>query len=338
MSEGKENPAPPGSPQRIVRGHARTTIRAGAMLLAASASLLGAAPALAADTAFQPPPKWDIPAAQPRARIAAPADMQPITDLKGRAFFHDVTLGLEQGWGQVKSRDDDVPGKTDFRDTTLTLGFRAGSRFFGALSGSYMDSSNDAQNAPRFGSIPISGNGYTTSFRASGGYMVLPFWAVGASFGNSDISGGYQYQIPVPRTGTDGHGFTQSYFTTLSLPAAGWMFSGSLAYTNTDQKQDYANNFPPGQDSRFEILTATVGASRRLGGNWHLRGSLAFNHTLHQSTLEEINGLDQNWATLTAGLSYRVNRSLEIGARVSTWLDNDKNDYTHGIVGVTYHF
>lgn len=332
MSEGIEPPWPSRSPRP------QGPMRVGFLLLI-SASLPASAQALAqASSSFQPPPKFDIPSPEPRARIVPPADMQPITDLRGPSFFHSPTLTVEQGWGQVESRNDDVPGKTDIRDTTVTFGFRAGTRFFGALSGSYVDSSNDAHNAPRFGSIRVTGDGYTTSMRATGAYMIQPYWAVGASLGNNAISGGYQYQVPVPRTDTDGDGFMQSYFTTLYLPAAGWLFSGSLAYTSSDQKQRYANNWPPNQESRFEILTTTLGVSRQFAGNWRVSGSIAFNHTLHQSTLEEINGIDQNWAVLSAGVSYRINRSWELGARLSTWVNNEKNDYTHGVVGVTYHF
>src|SRR4029078_10572598 len=147
-----------------------------------------------------------LPKAEPRSQVAIPAKIEPIDPEKVGLppLFHHVTLRLDQGLANKKAKNPDTPEKHDIEDTTLTLGMRIGAKWTAALSGAVSSAKMHSRNSAAFGAIPVDGDVDGKNYRVTAAYDVLPLLSVGASYGYYDNSGSYQYNIPVPQTGTDG--------------------------------------------------------------------------------------------------------------------------------------
>jgi hypothetical protein len=253
-------------------------------------------------------------------------------------LFHDFALSVETGRSRKTSKDATLPEKTDTNETTLGFGFKVGEGYFGNVGLGFSSSNFNSRNSPANGAILINGSARTTGIRATGGYYFLPNLLAGVSIGSNDIGGGYQYQIAVPRTVTNGDGLSRSVFATVYVPVDAWLLSGSVAYHSSTQTQKYSNNVPPDQESTFKVLGTTLGASRMLNDSVRISGGLTFNHTMSQSDLGGVKSLADNWTTLALSAGYRINRSLEVNAGYSTWLNNDKSNYDQFKLGLMYRF
>jgi hypothetical protein len=304
-------------------------------LLACSCALLLLPSASFAQTAvFNPPP---VPKANPRAPVSIPSTIEPV-DPAGANLFHHLAVSIETGRGRKTSKSTDLPERADTTDTTLAVGFRAGEGYFGNVSLGFSSSDFSSRNSPANGAIQINGSAKTTGVRLTGGYYFLPNLLAGVSIGSNDVAGGYQYQIAVPRTDTSGDGLSKGAFVTAYLPLDAWLLSGSVAYHVSTQTQKYSNNVPPDQESRFNVLATTLGASRMLNDSIRVSGGLTFNHTVNQSSLGGVKSLADNWTTLALSAGYRINRSFEVNVGVSTWLGNDKSNYDQVKLGLMYRY
>jgi hypothetical protein len=290
-----------------------------------------------ADPGKTPPP---LPKAEPRGQVAIPAKIEPIDPAKVESppLFHHVTLRLDQGFGTKKSKNPDTPEHTDIEDTTLTLGLRIGAKWTAALSGAVSSAKMRSRTSPAFGAIPVDGDIDGKNYRVTAGYDVLPLLSVGASYGYYDNSGFYQYNIPVPQTGTDGRSKTLSLFANGVTPIHGWLVTTGVGYHSTKSDYTYRNNVPPSQDSSSEIVTASLGLLYPVNNVLRMNGGVTFNHTLHQSSMGGVTSLDDNWLAATLGLTYKVNKSFDLNASWFRWLNNDKDQFQRATVGVGYHF
>ena len=309
----------------------------GIALCALAPSLLLSCIIQAADPSTTPPP---LPKAAARDKAAIPAKIEPIDPARVEAPFpfHHFTLRLDQGFANKKSKNPDTPEDTDIEDTTLTLGFRIGEKWTTALSTGVSSSKMQSRNPAAFGAIPVTGDLDGTNYRVTAGYNILPLLSIGASYGYYDNSGAYQYNIPVPQTGTDGHSKTLSLFANGLIPIRGWLVTSGVAYNKVKSGYSYRNNVPPNQDSDSEYVAASLGLLYPVNDRLRLNGGVTFNHTLSQSSPGGVSSLDTNWLSATLGLTYKLNKSFDLNGSLFRWLNNDRDRFQRATVGVGYHF
>lgn len=291
----------------------------------------------AAELSKTPPP---LPKATPRGQVTIPGKIEPIDPAKvvPPPLLHDFTLRLDQGFANKKSKNPDTPEDTDIKDTTLTFGLRIGEKWTAALSAGISNAEMRSRNSAAFGAIPIDGDLDGKNYRLTAAYYVLPLLSVGASYGHYSNSGAYQYNIPVPQTGADGHSKTLSLFANGLTPIGGWLVTTGMAYHKTESEYTYRNNVPPTQDSDSEIVTASAGLLYPVNNDLRLNGGVTLNHTLNQSSLSGVKSLDSNWLSATLGLTYKLNKSFDLNASLLRWLDNDKDKFQRATVGIGYRF
>lgn len=293
---------------------------------------------LAADPGLIPPP---LPKSAPREQVAIPDKIETLKPgaVDPLPLFHHFTLRLDEAFATRKSKNDDMPEKTNIKDTTVTVGFKAGEKFSGSLGAGISDNSIRSRNSVANGAIPIDGNVDGKSYRVMAAYNVLPMLAVGASYGYYDNSGAYQYNIAVPRTDANGHSSTYSLFANgVVANVRGWLVTTGLGYNKTRQDYTFTNNVPPTQTSYFDVVTGSLGLVLPVNEKLRFDGSLTVNHTLSQSNLNGMTGLDSTWLSAAVGMNYRLTKSFDINAGAFAWLNSGKNEFKRATIGLGYHF
>ncbi|CAN0318698.1 unnamed protein product, partial [Phaeothamnion confervicola] len=107
----------------------------------------------------------------------------------------------------------------------------------------------------------------------------------------------------------------------------------------SNQDFSFANNVPPNQRSESEIMTADIGLMLPLAEGLTMRTGLTLNHTVSQTVLPGgVPALDNNWLAGSVGLTYKINKSFEVNAGYSGWLNSNKNEYSRASVGLGYRF
>ncbi|HEY1057924.1 MAG TPA: hypothetical protein VGE55_04255 [Limnobacter sp.] len=279
-----------------------------------------------------------VPAKGPKlGAYTGPRDIKPLGEIDP-PFFSDIKVKLDVGQSQADSKDASLPASSiDGTDVTATLSSRLGSKGFGALSVGYVKNETDSQIVAF--PLQLTGNSSQDQYTLTLGYMPLDWLAVGAFYGQNNLSGSYQFTLGGPPTDTTGDTDVSGAFITAFMPYQDWLFSAGYSHVRSNQHQDYGNgNTPPTQQAVVDIDTVSVGANYNFGNGWMFKSNLASNFTDGRQPLPTEPALDKQWFTLGLGVDYKINANWTAGVNASTWLGNSKTDYNRVGVSVVYSF
>jgi hypothetical protein len=271
----------------------------------------------------------------PKDGFVTPQTIRPI-ETPGLLHGWVATVGYQ--YGRLESKVSEHPETRDINTVTAGLNFRVGMWGFGGVDLSSSNQQIDSRNDPSNGAIAIDGDVSDVGIRATGGYLVLPFLAVGGSIARNSTGGSYQFAIPVPANDTDGNTMSYSAFTTLIYPVDDWKFSLTGAYAYGEATQAYTNNVPADQKGWTRTASAVLTASHPITARLDGKAGLAINHIIEQSSFGADRGMDDNWLMPSLGLVYKVTDQASLNLTASTFLMNSVSDYDAVSLSLSYKF
>lgn len=245
------------------------------------------------------------------------------------------------GWNaslgyQLSEMDSKTPGQPEQRSVATglaSLNARVGARGFAGLDLTYSGQDITLRNR----NLPIRGDVAETGLRLSGGAMLLPYLAVGATIGRSALSGIYHFGAsPEDRSSCD----IMSYgaFAALLYPTGDWKFSLTGAYSYDEGRQSFADGSPREQQSYLHVATTMLTALYAIAPRLDAMASLAWHHTVDERTFLAGRASDEDWLRLSLGLAYRVTDQASLVMIASSYAMNEAYDYDSLSFGLNFKF
>lgn len=248
-------------------------------------------------------------------------------------LLHSWRANLGYQYGGLESKIARQPERRDINTETAGLNFRVGERGFGGLDLSLSDQTLQLQAQ----GIVTSADVNEVGIRATGGYMVLPFLAVGGSAGRNKLDGTYRFG-PAPMDQASGAIMSYSAFTSLLLPLDDWKISLTGAYVYDEAYQSFADGTPSQQKAWARNGTVILSALHPIVGRLDGVASLAWNSILDQRTFLSNREVDEDWLRPSLGLVYRLTDQAAVSLVASTYLMNDAYNYESVSLGLSYKF
>jgi len=253
----------------------------------------------------------------------------PTTEL-----LHGWRANLGYQYAGLESKIASQPERRDLNTETAGLNVRIGQRGFGGLDLTLSDQT-----------LNIRANGITTNadvneagLRATGGYMLLPYLAVGGSVARNKLDGTYRFGSAAPLDQASGALMSYSAFTALLLPVDDWKISLTGAYTHDEVRQSFADGTPREQKAWSRTGTVVLAALHPIVGRLDGVASLAWTHIIEQRTFLAGRTLDDDWLRPAVGLVYHLTDQASLSLVGSTFLMNDAYNYESVSLGLSYKF
>ena len=307
------------------RGHRRGTRWRRAPLAAALTALLTLASA-AAEAQLLKPNSYPL----PKDGLLLFDMLRPVeTD----DLLHSWRANIGYQHGALESKLASQPERRNINSETVGLNARVGQRGFAGLDLTLSDQT-----------LKLRANGITTyadvneaGVRASGGYMPLPYLAVGGSIARNKLDGTYRFG-PSPTDQASGALMSYSLFSTLLIPADAWKFSLTAAYSHDEVVQSFADGAPPEQKAWARNGSLVLAALHPIAGRLDGVASLMWNHTFEQRTFLAGRSFDEDWLRPALGLVYRATDNMSLSLVASRYLLNEVYDYESVAFGLSYRF
>lgn len=249
-------------------------------------------------------------------------------------LLHSWRANLGYQYGGLESKIAGQPERRDINSETVGLNVRVGEHGFGGLD---LSLSDQTLQLPAQG-IVTSADVNEVGIRATGGYMVLPFLAVGGSIGRNKLDGTYRFGSGAPLDQASGAIMSYSAFTALLIPIDRWKISLTGAYVYDEAYQSFADGTPSQQKAWARNATVVASALHPIVGRLDGVASLAWNSILDQRTFLANRNVDEDWLRPSLGLVYRVTDQASVILVASTYLMNDAYNYESVSLGLSYRF
>ncbi len=237
---------------------------------------------------------------------------------------------------QLTGMNSKVPGQPEQRSLATglaSLNARVGARGFAGLDFSYSGQDIDLRNR----NLRIRGDIAEAGLRFSGGAMLLPYLAVGATIGRSTLDGIYHFG-PSPQDQSSGDIMSYGAFAALLYPAGDWKFSLTGAYSYDEGRQSFADGSPREQQSYLHVASTMLTALYAIAPRLEAMASLAWHHTIDERTFLSGRVSDEDWLRPSLGLVYRLTDQASLLVVASRYAMNEAYDYDSVSLGLNLKF
>lgn len=278
---------------------------------------------------------------KPKSNAGLPtlAEVRPVSaGTTGAPFFHDFKIGVEQGFGRNRNTNQPTELDQKSRQSMLSLQFGISDYAFAGVSGVY--SHEDISSTNLAFAMPMAGDADVLGVDAMFGIRPLPFLSVGVLGGYGEGDASYTFtQFAIPPTPGDSTTRRFGGFLSGVYMTNGWTLTGTSTVIRLQSDQDYGpGNIPQYDSYHASLLLTQLGASYAATDRLDLSFGATWNHVLSQKVAAAQTGLDTNWFTLQAGVSYAVTSQIDIFAKAATWVGNEKSRFERFSLGASYSF
>jgi len=249
-------------------------------------------------------------------------------------LLHSWRANLGYQYGELESKRASQPEARSINYATAGLNARVGARGFAGLDLTYSKQQIDLRNR----GIATKGELEESGFRATGGFMLLPFLALGGSIGRSNLDGVYHFGVGAPADPSSGEVMSYSLFATALYPVDEWKFTLTGVYAYDEARQSFDDGTPPEQTARSRSASLALTALRPLAARLDGTAGLALHHIMHHKPLLAGRSLDKDWLRPSLGLIYKLTEQTSLVVNASMYLMNDAYDYESVSVGLSYKF
>lgn len=247
--------------------------------------------------------------------------------------LHDWSVSLGYQLSELESKVARQPEQRSLANGLASLNARVGTQSFAALELSY--SGQDIHLVNR--GLQIRGDIEETGLRLSGGTMLLPYLAVGASLGRNALDGTYHFG-PTPEDRSSGEIMSYGAFVALLYPAGDWKFSLTGAYSYDEGRQSFADGSPREQQAQQHVATTLFTALYAILPQLDGMASLAWHHVIDERTFLAGRASDEDWLRPTLGLVYRMTERASFVLTGSTYALNEVYNQQSVSLGLNLKF
>ncbi len=249
-------------------------------------------------------------------------------------LLHGWRGNLGYQYGDLESKLASQPETRALNYATAGLNARVGARGFAGIDLTYSDQRLDLRNRGN----AINGEVDELGLRATGGIMLLPFLAVGASIGRSSLDGVYQFGVGAPKDQSSGTLVSTSFFATALYPAGDWKFTLTGVYAYDEARQSFADGAPAEQKANARSASLAFAALHPITARLDGTAGLALHHIMDHKPFLAGRGLDEDWLRPSLGLIYRLTEQTSLVLNASIYLMNESYDYDSVSLGLSYKF
>ncbi len=267
-----------------------------------------------------------------------PLSALPSGAAEDAGFFHNFQLSAEGSYGEVRHKAGQPAALRQYSTgMAVGLSFDMGDYAFASITGNF--SSNVIKSKVVQFPLDISANAYSRGLDAIIGVKPLPWLRAGFIGGTGNGNAGYTFTAFGGGSNSASEGQRLGGFVGATYVTGPVALSADLVYLNIRNRQDYGpNNTPQIATWGSDLLSLSLGASYRVLPQLTLSAGLGLNHIMKQTVAPADTANDINWASLQLGATYAVTENLDVKLSGSTWLNNNKFDYSRVALGLTYKF